>query len=236
MSISQQVFTIGTATETIVQPSVDAAHVTIQNLQPEYEVGAYSRDGYVFLLSQTFTVTSPGTVTFSLATPPGGVQFDFYSILTTNAQVTATLIEGGSVVSAGTPIPAYNLNRQVGGSHAAVFDTATSVSGGTVLATELVPGENKASGGIDSSKIFTLLGSSTYAMRFVNNGNQSTTVGFDLGFSEQFNGAHDVWLGANGSAYRLSGGETLQLELDAGESVVATGGGTPVQVAVIRQD
>lgn len=236
MAITQAVYTLGTSTVQIVAPSVDAAKVTIKNLQPEYEVGAYSRDGYVFLLSQTFSVPSPGTVSFSLATPPGGVQFDFYSILTTDAQVTATLVEGGSVVSAGTPIPAYNLNRQVGGTHAAVFDTATSVSGGTVIATELVPGENKASGGLDSSKIFTLLGSSTYAMRFVNNGNQSTTVAFDLGFSEQFNGAHDVWLGANGSAMRLSGGDEVQLFLDAGEGVVATGGGTPVQVAVIRQD
>jgi hypothetical protein len=236
VSISQQVFTLGTTTQTIVQPSVDAAHVTIQNLQPQYEIGAYSRDGYVFLMSKTFTVASPGTVTFSMATPPGGAQFDFYTIATTDAQVTATLIEGGSVVSAGTPIPAYNLNRQVGGAHASVFDTATSVTGGTVIATELIPGQNKSSGGVDSSKIFTLLGSSTYAMRFVNNGNQSTTVAFDLGFSEQFNGGHDVWLGANGSAYRLTGGDTLQLELDAGESVVATGGGTPVQVAVIRQD
>jgi hypothetical protein len=236
VAITQQVFTLGTATETIVQPSVDAAKVTIKNLQPEYQVGAYSRDGYVFLLSKTFTVASPGTVTFSMATPPGGVQFDFYSILTTDAQVTATLIEGGSVVSSGTPIPAYNLNRQVGGTHATVFDTATSVTGGSVVATELIPGQNKAAGGLDSSKIFTLLGSSTYAFRFVNNGNQSTTIGFDLGFSEQFNGAHDVWLGANGSAMRLTGGEEIQLFLDAGEGVVATGGGTPVQVAVIRQD
>ncbi|HEY7823836.1 MAG TPA: hypothetical protein VIG24_13420 [Acidimicrobiia bacterium] len=236
MAITQQVFTLGTVTETIVAPSVDAARVTIKNLQPEYQVGAYSRDGYVFLLSRTFSVPSPGTVTFSLATPPGGVQFDFYSILTTDAQVTATLIEGGTVVSAGTPIPAYNLNRQVEGAHAAVLDTATSVTGGTVIATELVPGENKASGGLDSSKIFTLLGSSTYAMRFVNNGNQSTTVGFDLGFSEQFNGAHDVWLGLPDGAMLLKGSEEVQLALDAGESVVATGGGTPVKVAVIRQD
>jgi hypothetical protein len=236
VAITQTVYTLGTSTVEIVAPSVDTAKVTIKNLQPEYEVGAYSRDGYVFLLSQTFTVTSPGTVTFSLATPAGGVQFDFYSILTTDAQVTATLIEGGSVVSAGTPIPAYNLNRQVGGTHATVFDTATSVTGGTVIATELMPGQNKASGGIDSSKIFTLLGSSTYAMRFVNNGNQSTTVAFDLGFSEQFNGGHDIWLGANGSAMRLSGGDEVQLFLDSGEAVVATGGGTPVQVAVIRQD
>lgn len=236
MAITQQVFTLGTVTETIVAPSVDAARVTIKNLQPEYEIGAYSRDGYVFLLSQTFAVPSPGTVTFSMVTPPGGVQFDFYSILTTDAQVTATLIEGGTVVSAGTPIPAYNLNRQVGGTYATVFDTATSVTGGTVIATELVPGENKASGGVDSSKIFSLLGSSTYAMRFVNNGNQSTTVGFDLGFSEQFNGAHDVWLGLPDGAMLLNGSEEVQLALDAGESVVATGGGTPVKVAVIRQD
>ena len=236
MAISQQVFTLGTITETIVQPSVDAAKVTIKNLNPQDDAGSYSREGYVFLLSRTFSVPSPGTVSFSMQTPPGGVQFEFYSIATTDAQVTATLIEGGSVVSAGTPIPAYNINRQVGGTHATILDTATSVSGGTVIATELIPGQNKAAGGVDSSKVFTLLGSSTYAMRFVNNGNQSTTVAFDLGFSEQFNGAHDVWLGGEDSSMRLEGGDEVQLFLEAGESIVATGGGTPVKVAVIRQD
>lgn len=236
MAITQQVFTLGTTTQTIVQPSRDAAHVTIQNLQPEYDLGAYSREGYVFLLSQTFTVASPGTVSFSLVTPPSGVQFEFYTIATTDAQVTATLVEGATVTASGTPIVAYNLNRQVGGTHSSVFDTATSVSGGTVIATELIPGQNKSSGGVDSSKIFTLKPSSTYAMQFVNNGNQSTTVAFDLGFSEQFNGGHTAWLGANGSAFSLDGGSTLQLELDAGESIVATAGGTPVRVAVIRQD
>lgn len=236
MAIGQQVFTLGTTTQTIVNPSVDAAKVTIKNLNPADDAGSYSRDGYVFLLSRTFSVPSPGTVSFSMATPPGGAQFEFYTITTTNAQVTATLIEGGSVVSAGTPIPAYNLNRQVGGTHASVLDTATSVSGGTIIATELVPGENKAAGGVDSSKVFTLLGSSTYAMRFVNNGNQSTTVAFDLGFSEQFNGAHDVWLGAEDASMRLEGGDEVQLFLEAGESIVATGGGTPIKVAVIRQD
>lgn len=236
MSIAQQVFTLGTTTQTIVQPSTDAAHVTIQNLNPEYELGAYSRDGYVFLLSQVFTIASPGTAQFSLTTPATGTQFEFYSIATTDAQVTATLIEGATVSSAGTPFTAYNLNREIAGSHATVLDTATSVTGGTVIATELIAAENKASGGIESAKIFTLKPSSTYALRFVNNGNQSTTVAFDLGFSEQFNGAHDAWLGANGSAFRLSGGESLQLELDAGESVVATGGGMPIRVAVIRQD
>lgn len=236
MAISQTVYTLGTALAQILAPSTDAQRVTIQNLEPDPVDGGYSRAGLAFEMSRVFTIASGGTASFSMATPAGGVQFISYQIVSTGAEVTATLIEGATVTSAGTPIASYNLNRQSSSTAQAVLDSATSVTGGTVVATELVTSAHKVSGSADSEKIYTLNGSSTYAMRFVNGGNQETKVFFDLVWSEDFNGQHEVWFGANGSAYRLRAGQTIQLTMDAGESIAALAGGTGVQVAVIRQD
>lgn len=236
MAISQTVYTLGTALQQILGPSVDAQRVTIQNLEPDPVDGGYSRAGLAFEMSQVFTVASGGTASFSMATPAGGVQFISYQIVSTGAEVTATLVEGATVTPAGTPITAFNLNRQSSVTPVAVLDSATSVSGGTVIARELVTSAHKVSASAASEKVYTLKGSSTYAMQFANGGNQETKVYFDLVWSEDFNGQHEVWFGANGSAYRLNAGETVQLTMDAGESIAALAGGTAVQVAVIRQD
>lgn len=236
MAITQTVFTLGTALAEILPPSADAQRVTITNLQPPTSEAAYAREGFAFHLSRTFSITSPGTVTFSIDTPPTGVQFVAYQIVSDNAPVTATLIEGASVTAAGTPIPSFNLNRQSSGTANAVLDTATNVSGGTVIATEFVTAAHKVSGSAASDKIFTLKASQKYAMRFVNNGNQTTNMFFDLVWSEKFNGDHDVWLGDENNAARLRGGETIQLFMQPGESIAARGGGPDVRVAVIRQD
>lgn len=234
--ISQTVFTLGTSSVEILPPSVDAQDVTIKNLQPDPADGGYSRAGYSFEMSHVFTIQSPGTALFSLATPNTGVQFISYQIVSSNAQVTASLIEGASVVSAGTPIATFNLNRQSDRTANSVLDSATSATGGTVIATELVTSAHKVSGSASSEKVYTLKPSQTYAMRFVNDGNQSTSVYFDLVFSEQSNGLHDVWLGGDEASYRLAAGEEVQLSMQAGEAIYALGGGTPVRVAVIRQD
>ena len=236
MAITQEVFTLGTASEQILAPSADAQRVTISNLQPDPIDGGYAREGYAFEMSRVFTIAGPGTAQFSIATPSAGVQFISYQIVSTNAQVTATLIEGGTVAAAGTPIPSYNLNRQSDRVAGSVLDTATSVTGGTVIATELITSSHKVSASASSEKVYTLKPSESYAMRFVNEGNQTTTIYFDLVFSEQFNGYHDVWLGLQDESYRLRGGEEVQLFMEAGESIYALGGGTPVRVAVIRQD
>jgi len=236
MAITQKIVTLGTGIVQIVDPSADAQRVTIRNVQPKTLEGSYSRQGFVFQMSQVFSVGSPGTATFSLATPTNGVQFVSYQIVSDNSAVTATLIEGASVTSAGTPIKSFNLNRQSTGTANAVLDTATNVTGGTVIATELITASHKAAGAASSDKIFTLKGSQTYAMRFVNNGNQTTNVFFDLNWSEQFNDLHDVWLGTINESHRLQGGDEIQLFLQAGESIAARGGGTPCRVSVIRQD
>ena len=236
MAITQTVYTLGTFVQQILPPTHDAQYVTIQNLQPSPSDASYSRDGYAFELSRKFSIPSPGTVTFSVDTPPEGVQFISYQIVSDNSAVTATLIEGATVTSAGTPIPSYNLNRQSSGTSSTVLDTATNVVGGTVVATEFITATHKAAASSSSDKVYTLKGSQKYAMRFVNNGNQTTGVFFDLVWSEMFNGQHDVWLGVEDQSYRIRGGEALQLPMQAGEPINARGGGTPVRVAVIRQD
>lgn len=236
MAITQQVFTLGTFVQQILPPTHDAQYVTIQNLQPPATPGAYSRDGYAFHMSRKFSIASPGTATFSIETPASGVQFISYQIVSDNAAVTATLIEGATVTVSGTAIPAYNLNRQSSRTPSAVLDTATNVVGGTVISTEFITAAHKVSGSAASDKVFTLKASQKYAMRFVNEGNQTTNMFFDLVWSEQFNGDHDVWLGVEDQSYRLRGGEAIQLPMQAGEPINARGGGTPVRVAVIRQD
>jgi hypothetical protein len=73
----------------------------------------------------------------------------------------------------------------------------------------------KQAGEIFSSfKILTLAGSAVYAMQFVNQQNQTNKVHFQLGWAEQFNGGHDVYLGgAVGSALRLPPENTYQFTL-----------------------
>jgi hypothetical protein len=236
VAITQSVFTLGTALAQILPPSADAQRVTITNLQPPTREGAYSREGLAFQMSMTFSIASTGTATFSIATPADGVQFISYQIVADNAAVTATLIEGASITAAGTPIPSFNLNRQSSNTAAAVLDTATNVTGGTVIATEFITSAHKVSGSAASDKVFTLKGSQSYAMRFVNNGNQTTNVFFDLVWAEKFNGQNDVWLGDEYNAQRLRGGEMIQLFMQPGESIAARGGVSDVRVSVIRQD
>lgn len=236
MAISQQVFTLGTSTTQILPPSADAQRVSILNLEPDAVDGGYSRAGLAFEMSKTFTIAAGGTAQFSMTTPPAGVQFISYQIISTGAEVTASLIEGATVAASGTPIASFNLNRQSSATAVAVLDSATSVTGGTVIASEFITSAHKVSASATSEKVYTLNGSSTYAMRFVNGGNQETKVFFDLVWSEKFNGQHDVWLGLQDQSYRLRAGEEVQLFMEAGESIGALAGGTPVKVAVIRQD
>lgn len=236
MAISQSVVTLGTGVQQVLPPSTDAQRVTIKNLQPASRAGEYSREGYAFEMSRKFAIASPGTASFSIETPASGVQFVSYEIISDNATVTASLIEGATVTSAGSPIATFNLNRQSARTASAVFDSATVITGGTVIATEYVTAAHKSAGSADSDKVFTLKASQKYVMRFVNDGNQETNVFFSLVFTEQFNGSHSVWLGAADASYHLLGGEEVQLFMEAGESIAARAGGTACRIAVIRQD
>jgi hypothetical protein len=217
--------------------SADAQVAVIQNLEPKNTSDAYAKEGYLYLIQREFTVNSPGTAIFELATGATGVQIDHYEILSDTDAVKAQLIEGATVGTTGAAIPAYNLNRNESDSHNAVFTAGTSISGGTVVAAEYITADkHAASGGMASGKVFTLKPNTDYAMTFVNRGNQTTTVFFQMTFAEKYNGYNDIWLGgAADDAIRVRGGETLTLPMIQGQILSAVAG-SDSQLGVLRQD
>jgi len=72
MGISTQVVTIGTAVATIGQATADAQRLWIENLEPDNEIGAYSRDGYAYIVNQLVTIPNNGATRFSFTTGPTG--------------------------------------------------------------------------------------------------------------------------------------------------------------------
>jgi hypothetical protein len=89
---------------------------------------------------------------------------------------------------------------------------------------------------MDSGKIFTLAPSTDYAMTFVNKGNQTTTVFFQMTFAEDFNGNNDVWVGdAIGTGVRVRGGDTVHMSLIQGQKLFAVSA-QDNDLMVTRQD
>jgi hypothetical protein len=238
MAITYNLYEIGNTAREIVAPSSDSQKVWIQNLEPLSDTDEYARAGFIYQLSQTFTIASPGTAQFNIATGSAGLQIEYYEIISDTSAVTSSLIEGATVTTNGVAIPSYNLNRVVAGTPTATLSSATTVTGGTVIATEfLTADKHAAGGGAGSYKIFTLKPSSNYVMRFVNNGNQSTSTHLILGFSEKYNGLNQVWLGSSaGSAVTLRGHEMIQLDVRGGEQITAVSDGGTNTVVVMRQD
>jgi len=234
VTISRSVVTVGTAQTMVVPPSTDTQRVVLQNQQPEGNVGDYSREGYTYLSHSFFTVPNGGTASFAIHTAPSGVQFEFYSIVATGNPVKAYLIEGATYTTGGT-VQSYNMNRNRSDSHQSILTSATNVTGGTIVSSEFVPASNQAGGDFASIKIHTLRPSTGYAMSFTAL-NGAADVHFQLGFNEQYNGLHDIYLGTAGSAIRLRGGEVLTLDLYPGESVYASANGTACALAIQRQD
>lgn len=234
MTISRSVVTVGTAQTMVVPPSTDTQRVVLQNQQPEGNIGDYSREGYIQMVQSFFTVPNGGTVSFAINTGSQGVQFEFYSITTSGNPVHAYLIEGATYTTGGT-LQAYNLNRNNSDTYQSILTSATGVTGGTVISSEYVPASNQAGGGLSSVKVHTLRPSTGYAMSFTGPVGASD-VHFQLGFAEQYNGLHDIYLGTAGSAIRLRGGEVLTLDLYPGEAVYASANGTACALAIQRQD
>lgn len=212
MSLSQAVYSVGTAAQTVVAPTADYAKYVLHNLQPEV-VSEYARDGYIYLLNAQFTITSGAAINFSMLTGPTGAQFDFYSMVTDTSAVYAELIEGATIETTGSPIPAYNLNRNKSDAHQAVLKAATTITGGTTVSTEFLSASNQAAGQMDSTKIHTLEANTEYGFRFTNQGAQTTKVHFQLGFSEHYNGYNEIWLGTQDNSYVLKAGHELTMEL-----------------------
>lgn len=236
-AISANAYTVGTASGIVVGMSADAQVAVLQNLEPANTSDAYARQGYLYLLQREFSITSPGTAIFELTTGDTGLQIESYELISTLETVKGELIEGATVGTTGAAIPAYNVNRNESDAHNAIFTAGTSVTGGTVIAAELITADkHSASGGMASGKIFTLKPNTDYAMKFVNRGNQTTSVLFQMLFSERYNGYNDIWLGGDvDNAIRVRGGETLTLPMIQGQTLSAVSQ-TDSQLGVLRQD
>lgn len=233
MSLAQSIVSVGTATTTVVEPSPDYAKYALKNLQPE-TVMEYARDGHIYLVNAQFTITSGASINFSFLTGATGAQFDFYEMVTDTSAVYAELIEGATIVTTGSPIPAYNLNRNYADNHQAVLKAATSITGGTTISTEFLPASNQSAGQMSSTKIHTLEANTEYGFKFTNQGAQTTKVHFQLGFSEQYNGLNNIWLGTVDDSFVLKAGDELVMELPPLAVINATAKMDSSQLAVMR--
>ena len=140
--------------------------------------------GLVYLLSQFFTVPATGSVHFGLATNGVEVEFQFYDITTVRGVIQAELIEAPTATLFGPEIRGRNLNRNYPDAQTVTLRAASGVSGGTVVASELLGGQTKAGGQLAQSKIHTLKPEETYVMAFYNSVNQSSLTHLNLGWSE----------------------------------------------------
>ena len=211
MPLSQAVYAVGTTPITVVAPTHDYVKYVLKNLQPAV-VLEYARDGYIYLLAKTFNIPVGTSVNFSMVTGPNGAQLDFYSMISNKDNVEADLIEGATIVTTGSPIPAYNLNRNYSDAHASVLRLATSITGGTIVSSEFISASNQAAGTLASDKIHTLKPNTQYGFKFTALG-ATTTVYFQLGFSEHYNGLNEIWLGTLSNSFVLKAGDELIMEL-----------------------
>lgn len=146
--------------------------------------GGLAKRGLVYLMSEFFSLPGSGTVQFALNTNSKEVEFQFYDISTDQAEVQASLIEAPATVTAFNFITPRNLNRNFPDDASASLSAASAVTGGTVIASELVGNTAKAGGEVSSSKIHTLKNQTVYVMRFVNLINQAGMCHMNLGWSE----------------------------------------------------
>lgn len=235
MSLSQAVYSVGTAAQTVVAPTNDYAKYVLHNLQPE-TVSEYARDGHIYLINAQFTITSGASVNFSMLAGPTGTQFDFYSMVTNTSAVYAELIEGATIVTTGSPIQAYNLNRNDADTHQSVLKAATSITGGTTVSSEYLPASNQSAGAMSSVKIHTLEPNTEYGFKFTNQGSQTTTIHFQLGFSEHYNGYNEIWLGTVDNSYVLKAGHELVMELPPLAAINAVSKKDSNKLSVMRID
>lgn len=237
MAIVSDVITVGTAAETIVPASGESQRVAIYNLEPANRGEDYARAGYSYVIQQQVTIVNAGTAIFSVTTGSTGFQIQGYELVSTIDTVKADLIEGATITTSGSAIPGYNLNRNFSDAHAATFYSATAATGGTVVASELVTANKQGGGGsLSLSKIHTLEPNTQYALRFVNQGNQTTSMFIQIVWVEKFNGENDLWLsGTVGDGYRVKAGEKFQLDVRGGESITAIAN-HDIQVALWNED
>ena len=73
-------------------------------------------------------------------------------------------------------------------------------------------------------------------MRFVNQGNQTTNVFFQLGFSEHYNGYNNIWLETVDNSFVVRPGEELTMELPPLATINASSKINSNKLAVMRID
>lgn len=237
MTISTYVVSVGTAGADLVPPTVDAALIWLENIEPSNEIGDFSRDGYAYMVSRDLTIANNGVVRFSFTTGSTGAQIDFWEFDASGSNVLGELIEGATITTTGTAVPAYNLNRNFADDYEAVLETATAITGGTVVLTEFIVASNQAGGGASSSKLITLEPNTEYGFRFTDVGGNGAKLHIQIGWVEKYNGYNDVWINNSvGNAARLRGGDKIQIALQQSEGLSGFAIREGVKVAVMRQD
>lgn len=234
--LGQAVYTVGTAATTVVAPTVDSARYVLKNLEPANTMGEFSRDGYLYMVSRYIPIANNGTAIFSFTTGDTGAQFDYWDFQSSNSSILGSLIEGATIVTTGSAIPAYNLNRNDSDTYGSVLRAASSLTGGTTVLTEYIGASNQAAGGSSSSKIVTLEPNTEYGFKFVDVGGNGTDLHIQIGFVEKYNGYNEIWLGTPDQSFVLHGGEEISMYLRPYETINATATRAGCRLAVMRQD
>lgn len=157
------------------------------------EPDGLAKRGYIYLLSEFFTVPDSSTIRFGLSTNGTQIEIQFYDISSSLHPVKATLIEAPTVTTVPSAIVGRNLNRTVSDTHTVSFWTATTHTGGVPIASELVGSGTKAGGAMASARIFVLKAETNYLMSFENLGNQDTVLHLNLGWSEGEPNTPGLW-------------------------------------------
>ena len=235
--LTQNVYSIGTAAQTVVAPTHDQATFLLKNIEPKIMGQDYARMGRVYNLHSTFTVNRSTSVSFTVLTGPTGLQIQFYQIVSSSSDVRADLIEGATVTPSATSISTYNINRNFPDDAQAVFNGVTSFTGGTAVIAEYITAAKDGGGGMATEKIITLEPDTRYVFRFTElSGSSDPRVFFEMGFAEKYNGYNDIWLETLDDSYVLRAGEEVQMTLLPLETINATAIIDSSKLSVLRQE
>jgi hypothetical protein len=234
--ISQNVYTVGTAAVTVVEPTIDAGRYVLKNLQPSPFMGDLARKGHIYSVSRYFPIANNGTAIFSFTTGDLGAQFENWEFDSSTSSVLASLIEGATITTTGSAIPAYNLNRNYPDAHDATLYGATALTGGTAVISQYIGASNQSTGGSSQNIPVTLEPNTQYGFKFVDVGGVGTNLHIQLDWAEQYNGYNDIWLGTKDDSFVLHGGEEISMYLRPYEVINATAGSEGCRLAVMRQD
>jgi hypothetical protein len=156
------------------------------------ETNDLAKRGLVFLLAQFFDVPSTASVSFVLETNGLEVQFEFYDLTSVDLPIRAELIEGPTFTKFGSALSAYNLNRKFSDAHQSALSAASGISGGTVIASELIGAGTKVGGEFSTKRAHVLRSDTDYVMTFYNAGNQTSLCHINLGWSEGEPGRYNL--------------------------------------------